>query len=204
LAGSPTQGTRAATVVRETKETRVEVTIDLDGSGRASAKTGIGMLDHLVEQIGKHGLFDLTVTATGDLHVDEHHTVEDVGIALGQAIDKALGERRGIVRMADALVPLDEALASVAIDISGRPYCEVDVTWTLDRIGELPASLVEHLLGSIATEAKMTLHARVLKGENDHHRAEALCKALGRALAAATRIEPRLQGGVPSTKGTIG
>ena len=190
--------------MRETKETRVEVTIDLDGSGRSSAKTGIGMLDHLVEQIGKHGLFDLTVTATGDLHVDEHHTVEDVGIALGQAIDQALGERRGIVRMADALVPLYEALASVAIDISGRPHCEVDVTWTLDRIGELPASLVEHLLGSIATESKMTLHARVLKGENDHHRAEAMCKALGRALAAATRIEPRLQGGVPSTKGSIG
>jgi imidazoleglycerol-phosphate dehydratase len=204
LADSPAQGTRIATVVRETKETRVEVTIDLDGSGRATAKTGIGMLDHLVEQIGKHGLFDLTVTATGDLHVDEHHTVEDVGIALGQAIDRALGERRGIVRMADALVPLDEALASVAIDISGRPYCEVDVTWTLDRIGELPASLVEHLLGSIATEAKLTLHARVLKGSNDHHKAEALCKALGRALAAATRIEPRLQGAVPSTKGSIG
>ncbi len=201
---SSTQNTRTATVVRETKETRVEVTIDLDGSGRSSAKTGIGMLDHLVEQIGKHGLFDLTVTATGDLHVDEHHTVEDVGIALGQAIDQALGERRGIVRMADALVPLDEALASVAIDISGRPYCEVEVTWTLDRIGELPASLVEHLLGSIATEAKMTLHVRVLKGENDHHCAEAMCKALGRALAAATRIELRLQGGVPSTKGTIG
>ena len=139
MADSPAQGTRIATVVRETKETRVEVTIDLDGSGRASAKTGIGMLDHLVEQIGKHGLFDLTVTATGDLHVDEHHTVEDVGIALGQAIDRALGGRRGIVRMADALVPLDEALASVAIDISGRPYCEVDVTWTLDRIGEMPA-----------------------------------------------------------------
>ena len=204
MAGSPAPGTRTATVVRETKETRVEVTIDLDGSGRSSAKTGIGMLDHLVEQIGKHGLFDLKVTATGDLHVDEHHTVEDVGIALGQAIDEALGERRGIVRMADALVPLDEALASVAIDISGRPYCEVEVAWTLDRIGELPASLVEHLLGSIATEAKITLHARVLKGENDHHRAEAMCKALGRALAAATRIEPRLQGGVPSTKGTIG
>ena len=195
---------RTATVVRETKETRVEVTIDLDGSGRSSVKTGIGMLDHLVEQIGKHGLFDLTVTASGDLHVDEHHTVEDVGIALGQAIDQALGERRGIVRMADALVPLDEALASVAIDISGRPYCEVEAAWTLDRIGELPASLVEHLLSSIATEAKLTLHARVLKGENDHHRAEAMCKALGRALAAATRIEPRRGGQVPSTKGSLG
>lgn len=195
---------RTATVVRETKETRVEVTLDLDGSGQSSAKTGIGMLDHLVEQIGKHGLFDLRVTATGDLHVDEHHTVEDVGIAIGQALDRALGERRGIVRMADATVPLDEALASVAVDVSGRPFCAVDVTWTLDRIGELPASLVEHLLCSIASEAKLTLHARVLAGDNDHHRAEAMCKALGRALAAATRIEPRLQGQVPSTKGSIG
>ncbi|MHB8516568.1 MAG: imidazoleglycerol-phosphate dehydratase HisB [Dehalococcoidia bacterium] len=195
---------RTATVVRETKETRVEVTLDLDGSGQASAKTGIGMLDHLVEQVGKHGLFDLRVTATGDLHVDEHHTVEDVGLALGQAFDRALGARAGIMRMADALVPLDEALASVAVDISGRPHCVLDVTWTLERIGELPASLVEHLLCSFATEARLTLHARVLAGENDHHRAEAVCKALGRALAAATRIEPRLQGRAPSTKGTIG
>ena len=195
---------RTAHVVRETKETRVEVRLDLDGSGRASAKTGIGMLDHLVEQIGKHGLLDLEVRATGDLHVDEHHTVEDVGIAIGQALDKALGDRRGIVRMADALVPLDEALASVALDISGRPYCELDVTWTLDRIGELPSSLVEHLLGSIAAEAKMTVHVRVLKGVNDHHKAEAACKALGRALSRATRIEPRLGGESPSTKGSIG
>ena len=202
--GAETTGGRTAAVVRETKETRVEVTLDLDGSGQSSAKTGIGMLDHLVEQIGKHGLFDLRVTASGDLHVDEHHTVEDVGIAIGQALDRALGARRGIVRMADALVPLDEALASVAVDVSGRPYCEVDVTWTLERIGELPASLVEHLLCSIATEAKLTLHARVLKGENDHHRAEAMCKALGRALCAATRIEPRLRGQAPSTKGRIG
>jgi imidazoleglycerol-phosphate dehydratase len=204
LTNSAAAGARVATVVRETREPRVEDTIDLAARGPASAKTGIGMLDHLVEQIGKHGLFDLTVTASGDLHVDEHHTVEDVGIALGQAIHRALGERRGIVRMADALVPLDEALASVAIDISGRPYCEVEVAWTLERVGELPASLVEHLLSSIATEAKLTLHARVLKGENDHHRAEAMCKALGRALAAASRIEPRLLGDVPSTKGMIG
>jgi imidazoleglycerol-phosphate dehydratase len=198
------KGSRTASVTRETKETKVEVTLNLDGSGNASADTGIGMLNHLVEQIGKHGLFDLAVKASGDLHVDEHHTVEDVGIALGQAIDQALGERRGIVRMADATVPLDEALASVAVDVSGRPYCSVDVTWTLVRIGELPASLVEHLLSSIAAEAKLTLHARVLAGENDHHRAEAMCKALGRALSAATRIEPRLGGQVPSTKGSIG
>jgi imidazoleglycerol-phosphate dehydratase len=197
-------GSRTATVTRETKETKVEVTLDLDGSGRSSAKTGIGMLDHLVEQIGKHGLFDLDVKASGDLHVDEHHTVEDVGIAIGQALDQALGTRAGIVRMADALVPLDEALASVALDISGRPYCEVDVEWTLDRIGELPSSLVEHLLGSIATEAKLTVHARVLKGVNDHHKAESMCKAFGRALQAATRLEPRLGDAVPSTKGTLG
>ncbi len=195
---------RTAEVIRVTKETRVEVALDLDGSGKASASTGIGMLNHLVEQIGKHGLFDLTVTAKGDLHVDEHHTVEDVGIALGQAFDRALGDRAGIVRMADALVPLDEALASVAVDISGRPFCVLDVTWTLDRIGELPASLVEHLLASFAAEAKLTLHARVLKGDNDHHRAEAVCKALGRALCAATRIEPRRGGEAPSTKGVIG
>jgi imidazoleglycerol-phosphate dehydratase len=191
-------------VLRETKETRVEVKLDLDGSGVASANTGIGMLNHLVEQIGKHGLLDLTVTAKGDLQVDEHHTVEDVGIALGQAFDKALGDRAGIVRMADALVPLDEALASVAVDISGRPYCAVDAQWSLPRIGELPSSLVEHLLASFATEAKLTLHARVLAGDNDHHRAEAMCKALGRALCAATRIDPRRRGDVPSTKGTLG
>ena len=194
---------RTATVKRDTKETRVNVDLNLDGNGNVSAKTGIGMLDHLVEQIGKHGLFDLRVEATGDLHVDEHHTVEDVGIALGQAFDQALGDRRGIVRMADALVPLDEALASVAIDISGRPFCAVEANWTLDRIGELPSSLVEHLLGAFATEAKLTLHARVLAGENDHHRAEAMCKALGRALCAATRIDPRRAGDVPSTKGTL-
>jgi imidazoleglycerol-phosphate dehydratase len=195
---------RTATVTRETKETRVTVTLDLDGSGQSSAKTGIGMLDHLVEQIGKHGLFDLRVEASGDLHVDEHHTVEDVGIAIGQALHQALGDRGGIVRMADATVPLDEALASVAVDISGRPHCVVDARWTLDRIGELPSSLVEHLLGSIASEARLTLHARVLAGENDHHRAEAMCKALGRALCAATRIEPRRGGQAPSTKGSIG
>jgi len=204
IAGGNAVNGRTAHVVRETKETRVDVTLDVDGSGRSSAKTGIGMLDHLVEQIGKHGLFDLAVTASGDLHVDEHHTVEDVGIAVGQALDRALGDRSGIVRMADATVPLDEALASVAVDISGRPFCALEVTWTLERIGELPASLVEHLLCSIATEGKLTLHARVVRGENDHHRAEALCKALGRALGAATRLEPRRGGQAPSTKGVIG
>jgi imidazoleglycerol-phosphate dehydratase len=197
-------GDRKAHILRETKETRVEVTLDLDGAGRSSARTGIGMFDHLVEQIGKHGLFDLEVRADGDLQVDEHHTVEDVGIVLGQAIDKALGERRGIVRIADVTVPLDEALSHVTVDISGRPYMELEAEWTLERIGELPASMVEHFFRSLASEAKLTLHVRVLKGENDHHKAESACKALGRALSAATRIEPRLDGTVPSTKGTLG
>jgi imidazoleglycerol-phosphate dehydratase len=195
---------RRAAVSRETKETRVTVELDLDGRGLASARTGIGMLDHLVEQIGKHGLFDLRVEAAGDLHVDEHHTVEDVGIALGQAFDEALGDRSGIVRMGDAVVPLDEAAGAVAVDISGRPGCNFDVRWTLDRIGELPSSLVEHLFASFAAEARLTLYARLLAGENDHHKAESLCKALGRALCAATRLEPRRSGEMPSTKGSIG
>jgi imidazoleglycerol-phosphate dehydratase len=195
---------RRALVTRETKETRVSVELDLDGSGHASAKTGIGMLDHLVEQIGKHGLFDLRVEASGDLHVDEHHTVEDVAIAVGQAFDQALGDRAGIVRMGDAVVPLDEAAAAVAVDISGRPNCNVEVIWTLDRIGELPSSLVDHFLASFAAEAKLTLYARLLAGDNDHHKAEAMCKALGRALCAATRVDPRRRGDTPSTKGTIG
>jgi imidazoleglycerol-phosphate dehydratase len=189
---------------RKTKETQIDLTLVVDGSGSASASSGIPFFDHMLEQLGKHAGFDLHIEAKGDLEVDLHHTVEDVGIALGQAFDQALGERRGIVRMADATVPLDEALATVALDISGRPFCAVDAHWTLDRIGELPASLVEHLLGAFATEAKLTLHATVLKGENDHHRAEAMCKALGRALCAATRIDPRRGGDVPSTKGTLG
>lgn len=194
---------RTAHILRETKETKVEVTLDLDGAGRSTARTGIGMFDHLVEQIGKHGLFNLDVRAEGDLNVDEHHTVEDVGLALGRAFDQALGDRAGIVRIADRTVPLDEALSHVTVDISGRPYMELEAEWTLDRIGELPSSMVEHFFRSLAAEAKLTLHVRVLKGENDHHKAESACKALGRALSAATRIEPRLDGTVPSTKGTL-
>ena len=194
---------RRAMVNRETNETKVHVEIDLDGSGDAQVSTGIGMLDHLLSQIARHGLLDLTVQATGDLSTDEHHTVEDIGLALGRALDEALGKREGIVRMADAKVPLDEALASVALDLSGRGYCVVEVPWTGQRVGELPADLVNHLLWSFASEGKLTLHAYVHSGVNDHHKAEALFKALGRALGAATRLEPRLQGRAPSTKGKL-
>jgi imidazoleglycerol-phosphate dehydratase len=194
---------RGAVVDRKTKETQVHVELDLDGQGEAKVSTGVGMLDHLLSQIGKHGLFDITVRASGDLDTDEHHTVEDVGLALGRALDEALGKREGIVRMADATVPLDEALATVAVDLSGRGYSVVDVAWTGQRIGELPADLIAHLLWSFASEAKLTLNARVLSGVNDHHKAEALFKALGRALGAASRPEPRLAGKSPSTKGTL-
>ncbi len=194
---------RTATVKRETKETKIEISLDLDGTGVAKVSTGIGMLDHLVEQIAKHGIIDITLTAKGDLSTDEHHTVEDVGLVLGQALDQALGDRSGIVRMADATVPLDEALATVALDLSGRGYSVLDVAWTSDRIGELPSDLVNHFLWSIASEAKMTLNVRVLSGVNDHHKAEVIAKALGRALSIASRLEPRRQGSVPSTKGNL-
>jgi imidazoleglycerol-phosphate dehydratase len=177
--------------------------VDLDGTGQAQISTSIGMLDHLLSQIARHGLIDITIKATGDLSTDEHHTVEDVGLALGQALDEALGKREGIVRMADASVPLDEALASVAIDLSGRGYATVDAAWTGQRVGELPTDLVAHLLWSFASEGNFTVHARVLSGVNDHHKAEALFKALGRALGAATRPEPRAAGQAPSTKGKL-
>ena len=194
---------RRASVTRETKETKVTVALDLDGRGDAKIATGIGMLDHLLSQIAKHGMIDLTVQAKGDLSTDEHHTVEDVGLVIGQALDKALGTREGIVRMADAAVPLDEALATVALDLSGRGYAVVDVAWTGERIGELPSDLVNHLVWALASEGKFTVHARVLSGVNDHHKAEALFKALGRALGAATRLEPRRAGRTPSTKGKL-
>lgn len=194
---------RRASVTRKTGETQVKVDLDLDGTGETKVSTGIGMLDHLVSQIGKHGIIDITLQAKGDLSTDEHHTVEDVGLALGRALDEALGAREGIVRMADATVPLDEALATVAVDLSGRGYAVLDVAWTGERMGELPADLVNHLLWSLASEGNLTLNARVLAGVNDHHKAEAVFKALGRALGAASRPEPRRQGRAPSTKGKL-
>lgn len=194
---------RRASVTRETKETNVRVELNLDGRGEVEVATGIGMLDHLIAQIGKHGLIDITVNASGDLSTDEHHTLEDVGLALGRALDEALGDRDGIERMADATVPLDEALASVAVDLSGRGYAVLDAAWTGERMGELPVDMVSHLLWSLASEGKLTLHARVLSGVNDHHKAEALFKALGRALGAACRPRSRAADQSPSTKGTL-
>lgn len=195
---------RTGSFTRETKETSVSVTWELDGTGKAEVSTGIGMLDHLVSQIARHGVFDITLQAKGDLEVDAHHTVEDVGIGLGRALADALGDSAGIVRMGDALVPLDEALAQVAVDLSGRAYSVISVSWSDARIGELPSDLVEHFLQSISHEARFNLHARVLAGVNDHHKAECLMKALGRALNAATRIDERRAGQTPSTKEALG
>jgi imidazoleglycerol-phosphate dehydratase len=189
---------------RETKETSVEVTWDLDGAGVSDVSTGIGFLDHMVDQLARHGIFDITLKAKGDLQIDTHHTVEDVGIGLGRAFVDALGDAKGIVRMADALVPLDEALAQVAVDLSGRGYAVIDVAWSGDRIGELPTDLFWHFLQTLAHEGKFNLHARMLSGVNDHHKAESMMKALARALSAATRIDTRRAGQTPSTKGALG
>jgi imidazoleglycerol-phosphate dehydratase len=194
---------RRATVNRETGETRVAAEVVIDGKGRCKASTGIGMLDHLVDQIARHGLFDIGVEAKGDLQVGQHHTLEDVAICLGQAFDQALGERRGIARMGHALVPMDEALALVAVDISGRGYAVVEAPLEGRDIGGLDTDLIRHFLETFAAEAKLSLHARLLSGVNDHHRVEALFKALARALDAATRIDERREGEVPSTKGSI-
>jgi imidazoleglycerol-phosphate dehydratase len=195
--------TRTATVRRETGETKIDITLDLDGRGRAQVNTGVGFLDHMLTALARHARFDLAVQAAGDLQVDEHHTVEDVGIALGRALGEALGDRAGITRMGHAVVPMDEALALVAVDIGGRGYFVFEGNFDTPRIGQMATSLVPHFLESLALEARMNLHARLLAGRDDHHRAEALFKALARALHQATRPDPALAGDVPSTKGTI-
>jgi imidazoleglycerol-phosphate dehydratase len=194
---------RVATIGRTTGETDITLTLVIDGTGRADVVTGVGFLDHMLTLFAKHGLFDIHVKATGDLHIDEHHTAEDVCICLGQALDRALGERRGLVRTSHSYVPMDEALGFVAIDLGGRPYCVFDAEFVTPRVGQLGTDLVAHLFESIATHGRLNLHARVLYGRNDHHKVEALFKAFGRALDAATRIDDRLGGTVPSTKGTL-
>ncbi|MDO9446068.1 MAG: imidazoleglycerol-phosphate dehydratase HisB [Dehalococcoidia bacterium] len=194
---------RRATVERNTAETQVRVELNLDGTGRAEVATGVGFYDHMLTAFARHGRFDLVVRATGDLHIDEHHTMEDVALALGQAVDQALGGREGIVRMGDALVPLDEALVQAVIDISGRPFAAVSLDFIGERMGEAPTQMVSHVLRSFATTAKITLHVRQLAGANDHHIAEATMKALGRALDAAVALDPRIAGQVPSTKETL-
>ena len=194
---------RRVEVTRETTETNIRVAVNLDGTGRAEVATGIGFFDHMLTAFAKHGRFDITVAAQGDLHVDAHHTMEDVALVLGQAFDRALGDRAGIVRMGDALVPLDEALVQCAVDVSGRPFAATAFDWVGTMIGEAPSEMVSHVLQSFATAAKIALHVRQLAGANDHHVAEAAMKALGRALDQATALDPRIAGQVPSTKDTL-
>ena len=194
---------RTATINRVTGETAIELSLNLDGSGQATISSGIGFLDHMLSLWARHGLFDLSVQAQGDLHIDEHHTAEDICICLGRALDQALGERRGIVRTAHSFVPMDEALALVAVDLGGRPYCVVQANVTTPRIGQLSTDLVAHLLESIAFHGRLNLHAQLFYGQNDHHKVEAIFKALGRALDAATRYDPRQADRVPSTKGVL-
>jgi imidazoleglycerol-phosphate dehydratase len=193
---------RQATIDRTTSETEIHLTLAVDGHGQARVSTGLGFLDHMLTLFAHHGLFDLTLEAKGDLQVDAHHTVEDVAICLGQALNQALDDRAGIVRTADCFVPMDEALGFVAVDLSGRPYAVIDVTWRGPALGGMEPDMVRHFLETLAASGRFNLHAKVLYGRNDHHQAEALFKALARALDAATRIDPRREG-IPSTKGRL-
>lgn len=195
--------TRQATVRRKTRETDIGLQLSLDGQGQTDVDTGIGFLDHMLDTLARHGRINLGARVRGDLHVDEHHTVEDIGIVLGQAIYEALGERRGITRMGHAIVPMDEALALVAIDLGGRGYFRFDGHFDTDRIGQLSTSLIPHFLESMAHAAKMNLHVHLMAGRDDHHRAEAIFKALARALNQAVSIDPQLGDQVPSTKGSL-
>jgi imidazoleglycerol-phosphate dehydratase len=194
---------RTATITRKTNETNITLVLNLDGSGQHDIQTGVGFLDHMLTHLAVHGLFDLTVRAAGDLHIDAHHTIEDTALTLGQAFAEALGDKKGIVRMGHAYVPMDEALAFVAVDLSGRPYAVMQAEWHTPTIGHFPTSLVPHFFESLAVTMKANLHARVLYGRDDHHQAEALFKALARALSAAVQIDTRRAGAVPSTKGSL-
>jgi len=193
---------RRAEVARETKETRIDVTVDLDGAGQAEVETGVGFLDHMLTHLGRHGLFDVTVTAQGDLEVDAHHTVEDVGICLGKAFGKAIGDAKGLVRFGQAVVPMDEALAEVAVDVSGRPFLAFEAAFPQGRVGEFDAELVEEFFRAFAVHSKTTIHVALRRGVNVHHSIEAIFKAFARALAQALRLDARVTD-VPSTKGTL-
>ncbi len=194
---------RTATINRSTAETRIDVTVNLDGTGVYSIKTGIGFLDHMVEQLSRHGLIDIDLKVEGDLHIDGHHTVEDSALALGQAITKALGDKRGIRRYGDALSPMDETLTRVALDISGRPWLVWKSGFTMQRLGELDTELIEHWFHSFAQTAGLTLHVEMLYGSNNHHIVESAFKGLARALRTAVEIDPRKSDAIPSTKGVL-
>jgi imidazoleglycerol-phosphate dehydratase len=194
--------TRSARVERSTKESQVEVILELDGTGVTDVSTGVPFFDHMLGQLGKHARFDLRVKAVGDIEVDAHHTVEDVSIVLGQALREALGDKTGIVRFGDALVPLDETLVQVAVDVSGRPYCVHEEPELVELIGSYDTTLTKHVFESLAAAAQICLHVRVLAGRNAHHVVEAQFKAVARALGAAVAVDPR-GGGIPSTKGVL-
>jgi len=194
---------RKAAVKRTTKETAVEVTINLDGEGRSSIATGIGFLDHMIDLLARHSRIDMEIKAKGDLHIDHHHTTEDVGIALGQAMKQAFGDMKGITRYADVHLPMDEALTRVALDISGRPFLVFKVDFVRDKVGPFDTELVQEWFQAFAINAAVTLHVTTLYGTNDHHIAESCFKGLARALRAAVAIDPRTAHEVPSTKGTL-
>jgi|TARA_B110000196_G_scaffold287721_1_gene272230 imidazoleglycerol-phosphate dehydratase len=195
---------REAKIARKTKETDIEVSVNLDGAGKYDVATGIGFLDHMMEQLSRHSLMDLTVRAKGDLHIDFHHTTEDTGIAIGEAVHKALGDRRGIVRFASATIPMDETLSRVSIDVSDRPYLIWKVNFSKPKLGEMDTELFKEWFQAFAQNARVTLHVENLYGENNHHIVESCFKALARALRAATETDPRAADSVPSTKGTLG
>jgi imidazoleglycerol-phosphate dehydratase len=195
---------RKAAIKRATKETDVEVSVDLDGTGVSAVATGIGFLDHMLDLLARHSRIDIVVKAKGDLHIDHHHTTEDVGIAFGQAVKQALGEMKGITRYADVHMPMDEALTRVALDISGRPFLVFRVEFVRDKVGSFDTELVQEWFQAFAMNAGVTLHVETLQGTNDHHIAESCFKGLARVLRTAVAIDPRAAGEVPSTKGTLG
>jgi imidazoleglycerol-phosphate dehydratase len=195
---------RSATVERRTKETDIAVTVALDGTGKSDIATGVGFLDHMLDQLARHSLIDIAVKARGDLHIDQHHTTEDVGIVIGQAVKKAIGDMRGITRYADVHLPMDETLTRCAVDISGRPHLVWRVAFTRSKIGEFDTELVREFFQAFAQHAGITLHVENLYGENSHHIAETCFKALARAMRAALAIDPRQPDVVPSTKGSLG
>ena len=198
------KGGRKGSVKRATKETDIEVAVDLDGKGTSNVSTGIGFFDHMLDLLARHSRIDLSVQAKGDLHLDQHHTTEDVGIALGQAVAKALGDMRGITRYADVHLPMDEALTRVAVDISGRPFLVFKVEFARPKIGNFDTQLVQEWFQAFAMNSGMTLHVQTLYGSNDHHIAESCFKGLARTLRAAVAIDPRAAGEIPSTKGALG
>ncbi len=194
---------RTATLTRDTSETKIAVTVDLDGTGRYDVTTGVGFFDHMLEQLSRHSLIDMTIRCDGDLHIDQHHTVEDTALALGAAIAQALGDKRGIRRYGDALSPMDETLTRVALDISGRPWLVWKTEFTQTRLGEMDTEMFQHFFHSFAQTAGITLHIETLYGDNNHHIAESAFKGLARALRTAVEIDPRKADAIPSTKGTL-